>query len=173
MEKRGLGRDSVWRYGERRGAMCVNCMHVYQNVLARERETERGGAYSENWRSKFIIVMAFSGIHFPVVCWQLVVSAYHPPHPLPPPPCVIDGTGLQPNRPGYTLQHWTHMCTCTHEHTDFYLLSIFCDQISWAGHSSYSLQLPLSQRHSSPHSYDLWLTLFGCQSKICSWKTKK
>lgn len=44
---------------------------------------KRGGG-TKNWRSKFIIVMAFSGIHFPTVCWQQVVSAYHPPRHLHP-----------------------------------------------------------------------------------------
>lgn len=75
------------------GALCVNCTNVYQNVLAKERETERGGGYLENRRSKFIIVMAFSGIHFPVVCWQPVVSAYHPPTPY---------------SPSTTLRDWRH-----------------------------------------------------------------
>lgn len=36
----------AWKEG--RGALCVNCMLVYQNVLVRERETESGGGYSEN-----------------------------------------------------------------------------------------------------------------------------
>lgn len=69
---------ALGEWGE--GALYVKCMHVYRNVLVREteREGERRG-YSENWRSKFIIVMAFSGIHFPMVCWQPVVSAYQPP----------------------------------------------------------------------------------------------
>lgn len=42
-------------------------------MCEQERERERGrgvepGTYSENRRSKFIIVIAFSGIHFPVAC---------------------------------------------------------------------------------------------------------
>lgn len=144
MEENGPERDSVQGVGKWRGALCVKCKHVYQNVLAKERETERGGGYLENRRSKFIKVMAFSGINFPVVCWQPVVSAYYPPPPttLPTPRCVIDGTELQLNRPGYTLQSWIHMCTQhiwaqMHRTWEFYLLPIFCDQIYCAGHSSY------------------------------------
>ena len=108
------------------------CLSECVSERERERQTESGGGYSENWRSKFIIVMAFSGIHFPVVCWQLVVSACHPPPPLPPSPCMIDGTGLQPNRPGYTLQRWTHVHTNTNIQNLRFLLTrnILCI-VSW------------------------------------------
>lgn len=67
-KRMGLGEIVRRGFGEGRGALCVNCTSVYQNVLAEGRETERGGGYLENQRSKFIIVMAFSDIHFPVVC---------------------------------------------------------------------------------------------------------
>lgn len=42
--KRGRPRrDSVWGFGERWGPLCVNCMHVYKNVLVGEGDRERRG----------------------------------------------------------------------------------------------------------------------------------
>lgn len=46
------------------GVLCVNCMSI--RMCSQKSETE--GGYLETRRSKFIIVIAFSGIHFPVVC---------------------------------------------------------------------------------------------------------
>lgn len=71
VEGNGPMRDSM--QGIQRGGWTA-CLS--ECVMGKYREV-RG--YLENQMSKFIIVMAFSGIHFAVACWQPVVSVYHLP----------------------------------------------------------------------------------------------